>query len=326
VARPRRLTGPAPVPESRFTALPDLGHAIARWQAWLQHERRASPHTVASYGRDLAGFCDFLARHLGDVPGLGHLSLLGAADFRAWLAHRAGDGLERSSTARALSTLRTFFRFLDRHGLAHNPALATIRTPKLPRSVPKPLSEADAGEAIEAVAALRKDDWQGKRDAAVLALLYGAGLRISEALGLVRANAPLRPGMLTILGKGGKERVVPILPVVAAAVAAYVDSCPWRLAPEGPLFVGARGGPLSPRLVQLQMQRLRAWLGLPETATPHALRHSFATHLLGNGGDLRAIQELLGHASLSTTQRYTAVDSTALLAAYAAHPRARRSG
>jgi integrase/recombinase XerC len=324
MARSRRLTGPAPVPESRFAVLPDLAEAIRRWQAWLQHERRASPHTVASYGRDLAGFCDFLLEHLGDVPGLGHLSALAAGDFRAWLARRAGDGLERSSTARALSTVRTFFRFLDRQGLAHNPALATIRTPKLPRSLPKPLTEADAVEAVTAIAALAKDAWQGKRDAAVLALLYGAGLRIAEALGLVRANAPLRPGLLTILGKGSKERVVPILPAVASAIADYVAACPWHLPPDGPLFVGARGGPLNPRLVQRQMERLRGRLGLPETATPHALRHSFATHLLGNGGDLRAIQELLGHASLSTTQRYTAVDSTALLAAYAAHPRARR--
>jgi integrase/recombinase XerC len=324
VARSRRLTGPAPVAESRFTVLPDLGQAIQRWQAWLQHERRASPHTVASYGRDLAAFCDFLMEHLGEVPGLGHLAALRAADFRGWLARRAGDGLERSSTARALSTLRTFFRFLDRHGLVHNPALAAVRTPKLPRSVPKPLTEVDAREAVSSVAALQKERWQGKRDAAVLALLYGAGLRISEALGLVRGNAPLKPGLLTVVGKGSKERVVPILPAVAAAVADYVAVCPWRLEPDGPLFVGARGGALSPRLVQRQMERLRSWLGLPETATPHALRHSFATHLLGNGGDLRAIQELLGHASLSTTQRYTAVDGAALLNAYAAHPRARR--
>ena len=258
------------------------------------------------------------------MPGLGHLHLLTAGDFRAWLARRAGDGLERSSTARALSTLRTFFRFLDRENLAHNPALATIRTPKLPRSVPTPLTEADAAETVRAAKALPQDAWQGKRDTAVLALLYGAGLRISEALGLVRANAPLRPGMLTILGKGRKERVVPILPAVAAAVAEYVAACPWTLAPDGPLFVGARGGPLNPRLVQRQMERLRGWLGLPDTSTPHALRHSFATHLLANGGDIRAIQELLGHASLSTTQRYTAVDGAALLKAYAAHPRARK--
>jgi integrase/recombinase XerC len=323
VARPRRLTGPAPVPESRFAVLPDLAEAIRRWQAWLQHERRASPHTVASYGGDLAGFCDFLLEHLGDVPGLGHLSALTAGDFRAWLARRAGDGLERSSTARALSTVRTFFRFLDRQGLAHNPALATIRTPKLPRSLPKPLTEADAVEAVTAIAALAKDAWQGKRDAAVLALLYGAGLRIAEALGLVRANAPLRPGLLTILGKGSKERVVPILPAVASAIADYVAACPWHLLPDGPLFVGARGGPLNPRIVQRAMEKLRGALGLPATATPHALRQSHAPHLLANGGDLRAIQAPLGHASLSTTQIYTGVDSERLLAAYEkAHPRA----
>jgi integrase/recombinase XerC len=325
VARSRRLSGPAPVPDERFTALADLGQAIADWRGWLQHERRASPHTVASYGRDLAAFCDFLVAHLGEPPGLGHLGALTAGDFRAWLAARAAAGLERSSTARALSMLRTFFRFLDRRGLVHNPALAAVRTPRLPRSLPKPLTEADAEESLNAVEALATAPWQGKRDAAILALLYGGGLRLAEALGLTRGAAPVKPGPATILGKGAKERVVPILPVVAAAVAEYVAACPWQLAPDDPLFVGARGGPLNPRLVQRQMQRLRGWLGLPETATPHALRHSFATHLLGNGGDLRAIQELLGHASLSTTQRYTAVDAAKLLEAYAAHPRARRA-
>jgi integrase/recombinase XerC len=325
VARLRALKGPAPVAPARFNVHPDLGAAIAAWQAWLEHERRASPHTVASYGRDLAGFCDFLLDHLGEIPALGHLAALSTADFRAWLARRAADGLERSSSARALSTLRTFFRFLDRRGLAHNPALAAVRTPKLPHSVPKPLTEADADDALASVADLPKDEWQGKRDAAVLALLYGAGLRISEALGLTRRKAPLSPGLLTILGKGAKERVVPILPAVSAAVADYIAACPWTLHADGPLFVGARGGPLNPRLVQRQMENLRGWLGLPETATPHALRHSFATHLLANGGDLRAIQELLGHASLSTTQRYTAVDTSTLLRAYAAHPRARRT-
>ena len=232
--------------------------------------------------------------------------------------------MHATSNARALSTLRGFFRFLDRRGLASNAALAAVRTPKLPHSVPKPLSAEDAALALQRIGDLAEEPWLGKRDIAILTLFYGCGLRLSEALGLTRAEAPLEPGMLTITGKGRKTRLVPVLPAVASAIADYVATCPHRLASKGPLFVGARGGPLNPRLVQRQMQRLRALLGLPETATPHALRHSFATHLLAGGGDLRAIQELLGHASLSTTQRYTAVDSARLLGVYdQAHPRAK---
>jgi integrase/recombinase XerC len=220
--------------------------------------------------------------------------------------------------------LRGFFRFLDRCGFAKNAALAAVRTPKLPRSVPKPLSAEDARLALERIVALAEAPWIGQRDLAILTLLYGCGLRLSEALGLMRGEAPLEPGMLSITGKGRKTRLVPVLPAVSEAVAAYLALCPHRLAAKGPLFVGVRGGPLNPRLVQRQMQRLRALLGLPETATPHALRHSFATHLLAGGGDLRSIQELLGHASLSTTQRYTAVDAERLLAVYErAHPRAK---
>jgi len=319
-------SGPAPVPLAAFPAAADLLDAVTLWQAWLAHERRASPHTVAAYGRDLAGFFDFLRDHLGGLPDLAALGALTAADFRAWLARRAADALMRSSSARALSVLRGFFRFLDRRGLTKNAALAAVRTPKLPRSVPKPLSEVDADAALEAA---DKDEatlepWIARRDVAVLTLLYGCGLRISEALGLSRGEAPLTPGTLTVTGKGGKTRQVPVLPAVADAVAAYVAACPWRLPPEEALFRGARGGPLHPRLVQRRMESLRQQLLLPETATPHALRHSFATHLLAGGGDLRAIQELLGHASLTTTQRYTALDAERLLAVYdKAHPRAR---
>ena len=274
--------------------------------------------------RDLAGFLDFLREHLGGIPSIVALEALGPADFRAYLAARAQDGIERSSSARALSTLRGFFRFLDRRGLAKNAALAAVRTPKLPKSVPKPLSAEDAGLALERIAELAEAPWIGRRDLAILTLLYGCGLRLSEALGLARSEAPLRPGMLSITGKGRKTRLVPVLPAVSEAIAEYLALCPHRLTAKGPLFVGVRGGPLNPRLVQRQMQRLRALLGLPETATPHALRHSFATHLLAGGGDLRSIQELLGHASLSTTQRYTAVDAERLLAVYdRAHPRAK---
>lgn len=316
--------GPAPLPLARFAATPDLTDAIKRWQSWLSDERRASAHTLAAYGLDLADFLDFLAEHLGAEPSLAALQALSAADFRAWLARRAGDALMRSSTARALSALRGFFRFLDRRGLAKNAALAAVKTPKLPKSVPKPLSIEDADTALDAAGDEVRAPWIAKRDTAILTLLYGCGLRLSEALGLTRREAPLDAGVLTVTGKGNKTRQVPVLPAVSEAIAEYVAHCPFRLAPDEALFRGARGGPLHPRLVQQKMQLLRDALGLPETATPHALRHSFATHLLAAGGDLRSIQELLGHASLTTTQRYTAIDSERLIAVYEkAHPRAK---
>jgi len=307
---------------ARFSAAEDLRAAIGLWTAWLAGERRASPHTVAAYGRDLAFFLDFLTEHLGELPELSTFARLLPADYRAFLAHRAAE-VERASIARGLSVVRTFIRFLERRGLAASPALAVLRTPKLPRSVPKPLSVVDAAEIVEAPTELVTSVWQAKRDVALLTLLYGCGLRLSEALGLKRSEAP-RSDLITITGKGRKQRLVPVLPAVRDAIADYLAACPYALAAEGPLFVGARGGPLHPRIVQRQMQALRGMLGLPETATPHALRHSFATHLLGGGGDLRAIQELLGHASLSTTQRYTSVETERLLAVYdSAHPRAR---
>jgi integrase/recombinase XerC len=308
---------------ARFAAADDLRAAIGLWSAWLTGERRASAHTVAAYGRDLAFFLDFLTEHLGELPTLAAVSALRPADFRAYLARRAQDHVERRSLARGMSVLRGFIRFLQRREFASTTALGTLRSPKLPASVPKPLTIADATRAVDAVGELARKAWQGKRDIAILALLYGCGLRLSEALGLSRGEAPLSE-VLVITGKGRKQRQLPVLPVVRAAVADYLAACPYALAKDGPLFVGARGGALSPRSVQRGMEMLRGHLGLPETATPHALRHSFATHLLGAGGDLRAIQELLGHASLSTTQRYTSVETERLLAVYdAAHPRAR---
>ncbi len=314
-------TLPDPVPLARFSAADDLRAVIALWAAWLGGERRASAHTIVAYGRDLAGFLDFLTGHLGEPPGLASLGQLLPSDFRAYLAYRAAR-VERSSIARGLSVVRTFIRFLERRGLASSPALAVLRAPKLPYGVPKPLSVADAAEMIDAPAAMAGSAWQAKRDVAVLTLLYGCGLRISEALGLKRSEAP-QGEPLMITGKGQKQRMVPVLPAVREAIGDYLAACPYALAADGPLFVGARGGPLSPRLVQRRMEMLRGALGLPATATPHALRHSFATHLLCAGGDLRAIQELLGHASLSTTQRYTSVETERLLAVYdAAHPRA----
>ncbi len=300
-----------------------LAAALAGWLSWLRDERRASPHTVDAYTRDLAAFLSFLGEHRAEAPNLAALEALSPRDFRAWLARRAGGGLSRTSTARALSVVRGFFLWLERNDLGENHAIRTVRTPKQPQAVPKPLSRADALQSVAAIGQLASEPWIADRDIALMTLLYGCGLRISEALGLPRRAAPFSDA-LTVTGKGGKQRMVPVLPVVREAVAQYLETCPHPVDPEGALFLGARGGPLHPRVVQRQMQKLRGWLGLPETATPHALRHSFATHLLSGGGDLRSIQELLGHASLSTTQRYTAVETEKLLREYkATHPRAR---
>ena len=311
------------MPLARFAAGDDLRAAIGLWIAWLAGERRASAHTIAAYGRDLALFLDFLTEHLGELPSLTAIDGLRPADFRAYLARRVQHHTERSSLARGLSVLRSFVRFLHRRGLASTNALAALRSPRPRASVPKPLTVDDAAAAVDVVGDLATGGWQSKRDVAILTLLYGCGLRLSEALGLSRGEAPLNE-MLVVTGKGRKQRLLPILPAVRTAVADYLTACPHALATDGPLFVGARGGPLNPRIVQRQMAAVRRHLGLPESATPHALRHSFATHLLGAGGDLRTIQELLGHSSLSTTQRYTSVETERLLAIYdAAHPRAR---
>ncbi len=302
---------------------PAVADAIAHWLTRLAVERRYSPHTIAAYRRDVAGFFAFLANHLGHSSGLQDLAGLSAADFRGFLAARQRDGASRTSIARYLSSLRGFFRHLERHALGSNAAIGSLRGPRVPASLPKALSAEEAREAMAAVADGHGPAWVARRDTAILLLLYGCGLRIGEALGLRRGAAPLGDAV-RILGKGNKERIVPVLPVVAEAVTRYVDACPLPLPGDGPLFVGVRGGPLQPGVVQKRVRALRPALGLPETATPHALRHSFATHLLAGGGDLRTIQELLGHASLSTTQRYTAVDAGRLQAVYqAAHPRAR---
>ncbi len=305
-----------------FAALDDLRGAIADWRDWLAFERRCAPHTFAAYSGDLARFLAFIAEHRGETPGIAVLGDLAPADFRAYLAHRARDGVARSSTARAMSTLRGFFRYLDRTGRVHNPAIKAVKTPRLPQSIPKPLDRDDAKNVIKNIARLSATPWIQLRDVALFTLLYGCGLRIDEALGLDRAGAPTG-GSIMIAGKGGKQRLVPVLPVVARAVRAYLDACP-HARDDGPLFYGVRGARLNAGVVQRQMRRLRDDMALPPTATPHALRHSFATHLLGAGGDLRAIQELLGHASLSTTQRYTQVDADRLVRVYNdAHPRAR---
>ena len=283
-----------------------------------------SPKTIEAYRRDVLQFLAFLTGHLGGAPSLKELAALAPADVRAFMAARRAAGIGSRSLMRTLAGTRAFARFLEKNGNGKVGALTAVRGPKLDKTLPRPLTAAAAkGMADPDIAAGDgREVWIHARDAAVLALLYGCGLRISEALGLKRGDFGGRD-TVTVMGKGRKQRMVPLLPQVQKLVAAYIALCPFELPEEGPLFVGAKGGPLSPRLVQLAMARLRGALGLPETATPHALRHSFATHLLAGGGDLRSIQELLGHASLSTTQIYTAVDSDRLLEAYrSAHPRA----
>ncbi|HVY21041.1 MAG TPA: tyrosine recombinase XerC [Bauldia sp.] len=307
-----------------ITAEPDLLDAARRWQKHLASERRLSPKTVEAYDRDARQFFAFLTAHLAGPPKLADLRRIATTDIRAFMASRRNDGAGSRTLARGIAGIRSLIRFLEREGAANGAALRAIRPPRQKKSLPKPLPPVAAMAVVDATNSLDEEPWIAARDAAVLALLYGAGLRISEALGLTRRDAPTDADRtLRIRGKGGKERVVPVLPVIADAVAAYLRVCPYVTSADAPLFIGARGGPLSPRIVQRTLERMRGALGLPETATPHALRHSFATHLLANGGDLRTIQELLGHASLSTTQIYTDVDSDRLMAAYrAAHPRA----
>jgi len=299
----------------------------AEIEAWLRHlgaERHLSPKTIEAYRRDVLQFMQFLARHLGGAPALKDLAALTPADVRAFFAARRADNIGSRSLMRALAGIRAFGRFLERNGKGRLAALSAVRGPKLGKTLPRPLP-VDAAKSMADPTLAAGDErgvWIHAHDAAVLGLLYGCGLRVSEALGLKRAEFDSRD-VLTVTGKGRKQRMVPLIAPVAKLIADYVALCPYELPGDGPLFVGAKGGPLSPRLVQLAMARLRGALGLDASATPHALRHSFATHLLARGGDLRAIQELLGHASLSTTQIYTAVDAERLIEAYrSAHPRA----
>jgi integrase/recombinase XerC len=318
---------PAPAPEMPdLPAAPDLAGAAAAWLQHLAHERRLSPRTIEAYGRDVRQFLSFLEKRFGAPPGIGDFTDCAPGDLRAFLAHRRAEGVESRSLQRALSALKSLARQIARETGQTASALGAIRGPKAGRRLPRPLSPSDARAMT--TTSLRdgedREPWVLARDAAVLALCYGAGLRISEALSIRRADAPVgETDALAIVGKGQKSRSAPIIAPVRKAVEDYLSLCPYAFKPAGPLFVGAKGGPLSPRIVQLAMERMRGALGLPDDATPHALRHSFATHLLARGGDLRTIQDLLGHASLSTTQVYTGVDSARLLAAYrSAHPRA----
>lgn len=306
-----------------ITATPELNARVGAWLDHLGDERRLADKTLVAYERDVRQFLRFLTGHLGGAPDLKDVQELKPADFRAFMARRRTGGTGSRSLARGLAGIRSFLGFLERQGEVNAAAAGAVRAPRQPRSLPKPLTASDATAVASGELAMESEAWIEARNAAVLTLLYGCGLRISEALSITGRNAP-RTGTrsLRIMGKGGKERVVPVLPVVCEAVEAYLKLCPYTPEPNGPLFFGARGGALNPRLIQLAMAKLRGALGLPDSATPHALRHSFATHLLAGGGDLRTIQELLGHASLSTTQIYTEVDAARLLEAYdKAHPR-----
>lgn len=295
----------------------------AAWLESLARERRLSEHTLDAYERDTRQFLTFMTGHLAGPTTLSDIEALRPADFRAFLASRRKEGSGARSLGRNLAGLRSLLRYLEKKGLVNAAGAGAVRSPKQPKSLPKPLSDRQAISVASDEAQMHEEPWIAARDAAVFTLLYGCGLRISEALDLTPADLRAGATTLRITGKGNKTRMVPLLSVVTEAVARYRALCPYHLADDQPLFRGARGGKLQQAIIQRTMQKMRGAFGLPETATPHALRHSFATHLLAGGGDLRTIQELLGHASLSTTQVYTGVDSSRLLEVYdRAHPRA----
>lgn len=301
---------------------PAASDAVARFLAHKVALDGASENTVAAYQRDLTDFLVFMTLHKGGPQGLSPLLELGVSDMRSWMAQARSSGIAPRSLARKLSSVKSFYRWLaEREGCDPTAVLAT-RAPKFQAKLPRPLSEDAAKNVIDTVAFQSQEDWIGARDIAVITLLYGCGLRISEALGLTGKDVPL-PETLRIVGKGGKERIVPVIAAAQQSVSRYIRLCPHTLSEDDPLFRGVRGGALNPRQVQKVMQQTRQQLGLPATATPHAMRHSFASHLLSAGGDLRAIQELLGHASLSTTQAYTQVDAARLMEVYnKTHPKA----
>ena len=304
-------------------AMPDLLSERTLWLASIAGERRLAGNTIEAYERDTRQFLTFLTTYLGEPVSIHHIKDLRPTDLRAFLAARRKEGSGARSLGRYLAGLRSLLRHLEKKGLVSTAGATAMRSPRQPKSLPKPLTDRQALEVTSSAAQLNEEPWIAARDAAVFSLLYGCGLRISEALSLTPQDFTPEATSLRILGKGGKTRLVPLLPAVSEAVSLYRKLCPYHLDPDGALFRGARGGTLQPAIIQREMQRLRGALGLPDNATPHALRHSFATHLLAGGGDLRTIQELLGHASLSTTQVYTGVDSTRLLQIYdMAHPRA----
>jgi integrase/recombinase XerC len=297
---------------------------LTEWIDWLQDARKVSPHTVEAYQGDMRQFLDFQNAHHGKSLTIENLINLSVRDFRAWLAYRSAKDYEHRSTARALSVVRSFFRYLTKHGYPVCAALAVIRSPRLKVGLPRPLTTDQARSLVEDIGDLKEESWIGSRDKALFTLLYSAGLRLGEALSLTRKQAPLKSDTLLIQGKGKRERMVPVLPVVQQTLQDYIRLCPYVLSPDGPLFIGAKGKKLDPAIAQKSMRNYRRAVGLPESATPHALRHSCATHLMSASGDLRGIQELLGHSSLATTQVYTDVDATRLMKIYqSAHPRAK---
>ena len=299
----------------------DVQDALIRWRDWLRDEKRVADNTVTSYQFDLQNLFHFLVQHRGSQINLKLLAALTLTDFRAWLAHNAAENRGAASRARAVAGVRNFFRWLDRSGQMHNAAIDLLKVPKTARRLPRPVTEKEAQNIVSLASA--EEGWIALRDEALFTLLYGAGLRIGEALSLTRGDIDKRE-RITVTGKGNKQRNVPVLPIVRDAIDKYLGSCPYALKAESPVFVGARGEQLNPAVAQRNLRSLRRQLGLPDSVTPHALRHSFATHLLASGADLRSLQELLGHSSLSTTQLYTQVDAQQLSNTYrAAHPRAK---
>lgn len=308
-------------PSALALCAPDLQSRLTEWEAWLRY-KNVSRHTLRAYGGDVQHFMTFLADHLGKPPGLDDLSAASIRDFRAWMSRKAMDGASNASRARSLSGIKNLLNWMDKNGILHNPAIEAVRAPKLPHTLPRPLHLKQAALLVESAGMLAREDWIGARDHALFALLYGCGLRIDEALSLNIGDTP-DGDFLRVTGKGRKERQIPVLAIVKTKINDYLKLLPFRKEDSAPLFVGVRGGRLNQGMAQKAMRHLRKTLGLPENATPHALRHSFATHLLQNGANLREIQELLGHASLSTTQRYTEVNAAELIKIYkSAHPRA----
>ena len=304
-----------------FVCSDDLSAALDAWKNWLAHEKNASPHTCRAYQADVAAFLEFLSGHLGQAIAINDLSDVRLADFRSWMSRQTMDGRAAASRARSLSGVRNFLKWMDREGRMHNPAMNLVHAPRLPHKLPRPLSESRAQSLVFTAVSAPGDPWIGLRDRALFGLLYGCGLRIDEALSLNLSDRP-REAVLRVVGKGRKERIVPVLAICEKLLDAYLEKRPGDPSPNAPMFLGARGGRLRQGVAQRAMRTLRKTLGLPETATPHALRHSFATHLLYNGANLREIQELLGHASLSSTQRYTEIDIDALMEIHRqSHPR-----
>lgn len=300
----------------------DLQDALRKWDDYLIHEKQVSKHTLRAYSSDVGHFIDFLFNHFAKPPCLDDLSEVSIRDFRAWMSRKAMDGTSNASRARSLSGVKNFLTWLDKQGILHNAAITAVRSPKLPYKLPRPMHETQAMDLIDQAGLNEKQDWIGMRNTALFMLLYGCGLRIDEALSLQIKDMP-RDGFLRVVGKGSKERQVPVMDLVEKTLKEYLSECPFPDDKNRAVFLGARGKRLNQGVAQKAMRDVRGALGLPENATPHAFRHSFATHLLQNGANLREIQELLGHSSLSTTQRYTEVNAEEMLKTYkSAHPRA----